>query len=103
VSEHIIRGKDCLPRLFKTRREAREFAETEYGYIRTRPDLQREPHGWTVPKSIKVDVVEISSFTEANPLITNKKTTPRIDFRKEARKTRKIRLALQKRTTHQAP
>jgi hypothetical protein len=31
VSEHIIRGKDCLPRLFKTRREAREFAETEYG------------------------------------------------------------------------
>jgi hypothetical protein len=56
-----------------------------------------------VPKPIKVDVVEISSFTEANPLITNNKTTPRIDFRKEARKTRKIRLALQKRTTHQAP
>lgn len=53
---HIIRGKDCLPALFRTRREARDFRDAKYGYIGARPDLQREPHGWKPPKVIRVTV-----------------------------------------------
>ena len=45
------------PHLFATRREARAWIEREYGYIRSRPDLRSEPHGWRMPKSVKVEVV----------------------------------------------
>lgn len=42
--------------LFPTRRLAREFIAERYGYIRERPDLQVEPHGWKVPIPVKVRV-----------------------------------------------
>lgn len=45
------------PLLFKTRREARAYIKHEYGYIATRPDLRAEPHGWRVPRALKVRVV----------------------------------------------
>ena len=32
--------------LFDTRREARKFIESKYGYWRNRQDLRAEPHGW---------------------------------------------------------
>ncbi len=54
---HII-NKGCLPVLFRTRREARKFIDAEYGYIRTRPDLREEPHGWKVPVPVRVEVRE---------------------------------------------
>lgn len=44
-------------RLFRTRREAREYIEFRYGYIRTRTDLQREPFGWGMPQAVRVEVV----------------------------------------------
>lgn len=59
--EHLIHcpGQPQIPRLFKTRREARAWANLEYGYIRRRPDLQAEPHGWKVPKVVYVTIAGV--------------------------------------------
>lgn len=46
-----------FPTVFTTRRECREFIDKEYGYIRERPDLRREPHCWRVPRAVKVEIV----------------------------------------------
>jgi len=43
-----------LPRIFETRRKAREWIEGEYGYIRNRPDLRGEPLGWRMPKPVRI-------------------------------------------------
>ena len=43
-------------RLFMTRRKCRAFIEERYGYIRTRPDLRTEPHGWSMPVAVRVGV-----------------------------------------------
>lgn len=40
--------------LFQTRKEARRFCDETLGYIKTRPDLRAEPHGWKTPKVVKV-------------------------------------------------
>lgn len=48
------------PRLFYTRRECRAFIEEKYGYIRERPDLQNEPHGWRMPQAVLVIVEKAS-------------------------------------------
>lgn len=45
------------PRLFRTRREAREWIFRQYGYILRRPDVRKEPHGWRLPRPVKVRVV----------------------------------------------
>lgn len=58
-TRHIINGDGCLPALFRTRRECREFIQKHYGYIKEREDLRREPHGWRLPKAIKVQVMEL--------------------------------------------
>ena len=42
--------------LFRTRASCRAYIEEKYGYIRTRPDLQREPHGWRMPQAVKVQI-----------------------------------------------
>lgn len=47
-----------LTKVFKTRREANEYIQQQYAYIRTRKDLRSEPHGWRMPRAVKV-VVEI--------------------------------------------
>ena len=47
------------PYLFQSRKEARELIEREWGYIRNRPDLRSEPHGWKMPKAVKVQVVRV--------------------------------------------
>ena len=57
VTEHLMWRCPGRPAVFRTRREAREYIASEYGYIKTRPDLQREPHGWRVPRAVKVQVV----------------------------------------------
>jgi hypothetical protein len=40
--------------VFKTRGAARAYAKKKYGYIAERPDLQQEPHGWKMPRVVKV-------------------------------------------------
>jgi len=42
--------------LFVTRREARAWIEKEFGYIKEREDLRREPHGWRMPIAVRVTI-----------------------------------------------
>lgn len=56
----IIRDKNCLPRLFRSRKEARDFANEEFEYIKTRKDLRSEPHGWRMPRPVKVKISILS-------------------------------------------
>ena len=44
------------PLLFYTRRAAREYIHEKWGYIKLRPELQQEPHGWKMPLPVKVRV-----------------------------------------------
>jgi hypothetical protein len=53
--KHFI-FENTLPVLFDSRAKARAFASKEYGYIRTRPDLRAEPHGWRMPRALRVKV-----------------------------------------------
>jgi hypothetical protein len=53
---HIIH-RELMPVLFITRREARAWIAKEYGYLKTRPDLREEPHGWKMPIPVQVEVV----------------------------------------------
>lgn len=46
----------CRALLFDTRAAARDFIKEKYGYIRTRPDLRTEPHGWKIPVPVKVKI-----------------------------------------------
>lgn len=59
-TEHLI-NVDTIPALFRTRRACREFIDRGYGYIRERPDLRAEPHGWRLPTPVRVVVVETVS------------------------------------------
>lgn len=43
-----------LPLLFNTRHEARVKIDEKFSYIRHRPDLRQEPHGWQMPKAVRV-------------------------------------------------
>jgi hypothetical protein len=45
--------------LFRNRRECRAYITREWGYIRSRPDLLAEPHGWRIPKAVRVEVKEV--------------------------------------------
>lgn len=45
-----------LTKVFRTRREASEYIQQQYTYIRTRKDLRSEPHGWLMPRVVKVTV-----------------------------------------------
>jgi hypothetical protein len=42
--------------LFKTRKECRSWIKGTLGYIAKRKDLRVEPHGWKVPKAVRVRV-----------------------------------------------
>ena len=44
------------PTMFETRREARAWISVTYGYIADRPDLRAEPHGWKMPRAVRVRV-----------------------------------------------
>lgn len=56
--EHLCGTPDhpCRTLLFESRRKARNFIRDKYGYIRTRPDLRREPHGWRMPTAVRVTI-----------------------------------------------
>lgn len=53
--EYLI-PSDRRPKLFLTRSDARAYRDEHYGYIRQRPDLRKEPHGWFLPRPVKVKV-----------------------------------------------
>ena len=45
-----------VPWLFNTRREASEHIAEKYGDIAYRLDLRAEPHGWRMPRAVRVAV-----------------------------------------------
>lgn len=51
--EHLM-CENRMPMLFITRKEAREWIERKYGYIKRREDLRSEPHGWKMPIPVRV-------------------------------------------------
>lgn len=55
ITEHFM-WAGTVPLLFLTRREARDYIRNLYGYIKDRPDLRAEPHGWRLPRAVKVHV-----------------------------------------------
>lgn len=55
LNEHLL-FEDCLPKLFRTRLESRQWIEEKYGYIRNRADLMAAPHGWKMPIAIRVEI-----------------------------------------------
>ncbi len=59
VSQYII-FQNGLPVLFRTRRECRDYIKLNYGYIADREDLRDEPHGWRLPRPVKVVVGELN-------------------------------------------
>ena len=61
--EHIINGPDCVPALFRTRKDALAFIIRAYGYIRDRKDLRVEPHGWRLPIPVRVTIRRTSTTT----------------------------------------
>ena len=46
-----------MPVVFGTRAEARQWIGQRFGYIRYRQDLRREPHGWRMPKAVRIQVL----------------------------------------------
>ena len=45
-----------MPLVFGTRAQARHWVKEKYGYIRYRPALQEEPHGWRVPRVVRIRI-----------------------------------------------
>ena len=54
-SEELICANG-FPVMFKTRDESRQYIDEKYGYLKSRPDLKSEPHGWKLPIPIRVSV-----------------------------------------------
>ncbi len=55
-AQHHIIHHNYLPALFTTKKEAKEFIKHHYGYIAKRKDLRHEPHGWRMPKIVKLKI-----------------------------------------------
>lgn len=52
--EYLVGDGKGLPLVFLSRSACRAYIQNHYSYIRTRPDLKVEPHGWKMPQAIKV-------------------------------------------------
>ena len=48
--------ENLLPVMFKTKYKCNEWIKNKYGYIAKRKDLRAEPHGWRMPKPVKLDI-----------------------------------------------
>lgn len=46
-----------MPLLFHRRDACRAYIKKRFGYIAGRKDLRAEPHGWRMPKPVRVRVV----------------------------------------------
>jgi hypothetical protein len=43
--------------MFRSRSEARKYRDKSYGYIRKRIDLKQEPHGWKLPRVVRIRAI----------------------------------------------
>jgi hypothetical protein len=42
--------------MFRTRKSCREYIKKKWGYIRERKDLREEPHGWRMPRAVRIKI-----------------------------------------------
>lgn len=61
---------NCRPVLFRTRQAARDWIKRDYGYIKTRSDLREEPHGWRLPRVVKVRLEKTEALKEGREAMT---------------------------------
>jgi hypothetical protein len=66
ITRRIVYDDRCLPALFRTRRECRDYITEKYGYIKTRKDLRQEPHGWRLPYPVKVEISNVEGKVDGN-------------------------------------
>lgn len=52
-----ILWNNCETLLFHKRKEARNYIDSSYGYMRDRKDLRRPPFNWRMPKAVRVQVI----------------------------------------------
>lgn len=55
------------PVFFKTRREARYWAQKHYGYIARRGDLRKYPHDWKPPLVVRATLTVQEITSDDNP------------------------------------
>ena len=84
-----------LPLVFKTRCDARHYADKRFGYIRGRADLRAEPHGWLFPKPVRIEVIVKNGRTETE--------TDAGSGHKKSGKAQRGRLAKQARQSRRMP
>mgnify|MGYP001618532799 FL=1 len=53
VREHLL-YKDGMPLVFPKRDAARAYAQTYFRDLKTRRDLRMEPHGYRMPRLVKL-------------------------------------------------
>ncbi len=58
LHEHLM-YENLLPVLFRSRQACRAWINEKHGYIRDRPDLRTEPHGWKIPEAVVVEISEV--------------------------------------------
>ena len=56
LTEYLATEAVTSLRLFRSRADCRAYIQEMYGYIKHRRDLRTEPHGWRVPKAVRVRV-----------------------------------------------
>ena len=56
-NKHVMFATGGQPMLFNTRKDAAAWIKETYGYIAHRSDLRGEPHGWRVPKPVRVKII----------------------------------------------
>ncbi len=44
------------PLFFRTRWETRDWIRVHHGYLKERPDLRQEPHGWRMPQAVRITI-----------------------------------------------
>lgn len=55
---HLVH-RNCMPVLFRTRDEARQWIETEFHWIKGRKDLREAPFSWKMPIPVRIKIVEV--------------------------------------------
>jgi hypothetical protein len=61
VTEYLLLEGPGNPMLFVTRKATREWITAKYGYICQRSDLRAEPHGWQMPRAVRVELRVVES------------------------------------------
>ena len=56
---HLLREPVGFVKQFRTRSAARTWMLENHVYIKIRPDLQAEPHGWRLPEVVRIEIREL--------------------------------------------